>query len=92
MWSLDSDVASMCPRYCAVTGIKELFLKMGTYQNKRFVHAMTEELGEDMSLVLPSIHACNGCDFTSAFSGMGKERGIKIVNTPRTDGQFEGSR
>ena len=51
LWSLDADVACMCPRYCSMTGIKELYLKTGTGHKKSFVpmHTITAELGEDMA-------------------------------------------
>ena len=66
----------MCPRYCLLTGMKELYLKTGTGHKKRFVlkHTITAELGEDMAYILPSIYSFSGCDSASAFSGMGKEK------------------
>ena len=80
-WSLDLEVACICPRYCSMTGTKELYLKTGIGQKKRFVpmHSITAELGEDTAHVLPSIHSFSSCDSTSAFSGMGKEKWMKAV-------------
>ena len=36
LWSLDSDVAIMCPQYCFITGGKQLFLQNSGHK-KRFV-------------------------------------------------------
>ena len=64
-----------------MTGIKELYLKTGTGHKKRFVpmHTTTAELGEDMAHALASIFSVSGCDSTSAFRGMGKEKRMKAV-------------
>ena len=37
------------------------------------MHKICSEIGYDMSLVLPLIHALAGCDSTNAFSGIGKK-------------------
>ena len=41
------------------------------------MHEVVEVLGSNTGMILPLIHAFSGCDSTSAFSGMGKERWIK---------------
>ncbi len=59
IWSMDSDLAAMCPRYCSMFGVNEMYFKTGTRQKNRYVplHIITDELGPTMSAVLPSIHA-----------------------------------
>ncbi|MES9881199.1 MAG: hypothetical protein ABW185_10000 [Sedimenticola sp.] len=82
IWSLDSDVAAMCPRVCSILNVKELYLKTGTRQKKRYIpmHIISSELGSELSMVLPSIHALSGCDSTSAFSGKGKKKWLTVVS------------
>ena len=41
---------------------------------------VAEELGEDMSVVLPAVHALSGCDSTSAFSNIGKGRWMQMAS------------
>lgn len=83
LWSIDSDVEAMCPRYCILLGINELYFTTGVKQKKRFIpiHKVVEKNGHDMSLVLPVIHALSGCDSTSSFSGIGKLRWFKTVQS-----------
>jgi len=80
LWSLDSDVAAICPRVSLQLGIK-IFFKTGTRQQKRFIpmHDVALELGEKLSNSLPVIHALSGCDSTSAFYGMGKKRWSSVL-------------
>ena len=75
VWSIDTDVAAICPRVILLLNIGELFFKTGVKNKKRFIpmHKICSEIGHDMSLVLPVIHALTGCDSTSAFSGIGKK-------------------
>ena len=74
-WSIDTDVAAICPRVTLLLNIGKLFFKTGVNNKKRFIpmHKICSEIGNDMSLVLPVIHALTGCDSTSAFSGIGKK-------------------
>ena len=72
----------MCPRYCFLLGINELYFKTGVKQ-KRFIpmHKVAEQIGHEMSLILPVIHALSGCDSTSSFTGIGKLRWFKTVQS-----------
>ena len=45
------------------------------------MHEVAEFLGRNTSMILPLIHAFSGCDSTSAFSGMGKERWIEVATS-----------
>ncbi len=81
LWCLDTDVAAMCPRYCRLLGLRELYLKTGVRQKKRFIpmHDVANELGDSTSQMLPAIHAASGCDSTSAFFGIGKQRWLNLI-------------
>ena len=80
LWSIDSDVAALCPRYCIQLGLQELYFKTGKAESKHYIpmHTVEVDIGRDMSLVLPTLHALSGCDSTSSFSGKGK---LKWMNT-----------
>ena len=85
MWSCDSDVAAMCPRYVHFFGMRELYFKTGTGKKKRYIpmHIVAENLGSDMSSMLPAIHALSGCDSTSAFFGIGKQKWLTTLRENR---------
>ena len=80
LWSIDSDVAAICPRIVYLLGIK-LFFKTGVKDKKRIIpmHDVASDLGESMSLALPVIHALSGCDSTSSFHGQGKKRWLTAM-------------
>jgi flavodoxin len=40
---------------------------------------MHESIGKDMSDLLPALHELSGCDYTSAFFGIGKQKMYKVV-------------
>ena len=73
VWSIDTDIAAICPRVTLLLNIGELFFKTGVNNKKRFIpmHKICSEIGNDMSL--PVIHVLTGCDSISAFSGIGKK-------------------
>ena len=78
-WSIDSDVAAICPRIVYLLGIK-LFFKTGVKDKKRIIPMHdASDLGESMSLALPVIHALSGCDSTSSFDGQGKKRWLTAM-------------
>ena len=87
LWSCDSDVAAMCPRYVHYLGIRELFFKTGTGKKKRYVpmHIVAKNLGPDMSCVLPAIQALSGCHLPSAFFGIGKQKKRIVSLRENTD-------
>ena len=78
LWSIDTDVAIMCPYHVFKCNISELFFKTGVSQRQRFIpmHSVARNL---LSAALPVIHALSGCDSTSAFSGIGKRRWLKVA-------------
>jgi len=82
LWSIDTDVATMCPKYCLSCGIEEFYFKTGTGNKKRFIlmHLVADRLGEDMAHVLPRLYALSGCDSTSFFSGIGKQRWMTMAS------------
>ena len=71
VWNNDNDVAAIFPRVTLLLNIGELFFKTGI-NNKKRLHKICFEIGHDMSLVLPVIHALTRRDSTGAFSGTGK--------------------
>ena len=86
IWSIDTDVAAICPRAMLLLDIdiKELYFKTGVKSKKRFIpmHAVSSEFGHSISLVLPVAHALTGCDSNSgAFSGIGKRSMLNILKS-----------
>ena len=43
------------------------------------MHAVAQNIGQDLALVLPTLHAISGCDSTSSFSGLGKQKRLKVL-------------
>ena len=80
LWSIDSDIAAICPRIVHLLGIK-LFFKTGEREQERFIpmHDVASDLGVRMSMALPVIHALSGCDSTSSFYGQGKKRWLAAM-------------
>ena len=64
IWSIDTDVASICPRTMLLVDIKELYFKTGVKNKKHFIpmHAVSLEIGYSISLVhaqpsaTPTVH------------------------------------
>ncbi|KAG5895991.1 hypothetical protein JTB14_005097 [Gonioctena quinquepunctata] len=42
---------------------------------------MFANIGEDVCLALPGLHAFTGCDTVSAFAGKGKAAALKLLRT-----------
>ena len=80
-WSIDYDVAAMCPRVCLLLGIK-IFFKTGVRDYRRYIpmHTAASDLGETLAMALPVIHTLSGCDSTSAFCGVGKRRWVTVLS------------
>ena len=75
IWSIDTDVAVICPRAMLLLDNKDIYFKTGVKkQKKRFIpmHAVSSEIEHSISLVLPVTHALTGCDTNRAFSEIGK--------------------
>eukprot|EP00794_Sanderia_malayensis_P002872 gene2872-3322_t len=55
--------------------------EIGTKQKTRIldITAIKENLGEPVSRCLPALHCFTGCDYTSAFHGIGKAKAYKIL-------------
>ena len=79
IWSVDTDVASMCPRAVHLLHLQQLFFKTGMKEKKRFIpmHDVAERIGSEVSVILPMLHAATGCDSTSAFASHGKSIALK---------------
>ena len=81
IWSLDTDVAVLSVHYWHALETKELFFKTGFKQKRRYipVHLIAQNLGRNISLILPAVHSLSGCDSTSSFSHIGKARWLDMV-------------
>lgn len=80
--TVDSDVAILAVYYKERIQCN-LYVEIGTKKKKRIlaiakIHA---SLGEGMSNAMPALHAVSGCDSTSAFFGVGKQKAYKIVKS-----------
>ncbi|CAB4001853.1 Hypothetical predicted protein [Paramuricea clavata] len=61
----------------------DLFVEIGSKSKKRIlsVSKIFDNIGKEMSDALPALHAISGCDFTSAFYGIGKQKMYKIAKS-----------
>ena len=64
-------VAAICPRAMLLLDIKEHYFKTGVKNKKRFIlmPAVSSEIGHNISLVLPVVHALTRCDSKVRFLG-----------------------
>ena len=86
IWSPDIDVAIICPRTVKELNIQQLFFMTGTKQRKRLIpmHAILDNLGDDIFIALPNLHVLTGCDSNSALSGHGKKSILKLAQSNLT--------
>jgi hypothetical protein len=61
----------------------DLFVEIGSKSKKRIlsVSKIFYNIGKEMSDALPALHAISGCDFTSVFYGIGKQKMYKIAKS-----------
>ena len=54
IWSIDTDVVSMCPKAVHLLNLQQLFLKTGVKDKKRFMpmHNVAERVGSEISQIL----------------------------------------
>ena len=80
--TVDSDVAILAAYYKERIHCN-LYVEIGSKGKKRIltISKIHESLGEGMSNALPALHAVSGCDSTSAFFGVGKQKAYKIVKS-----------
>ena len=78
--TVDSDVGILASYYKNVLS-SNLFLQIGSKGKKRIldISEMHERIRKDVSDALPALHALSGCDCTSAFFGIGKQKMYKVV-------------
>ena len=57
-----------------------MLLEIASKGKKRIlsIRNISEKIGEQMSSALPALHAISGCDSTSAFYGLGKQKVYEI--------------
>ena len=88
IWSIyiNTDVAIICPRTVKELNIQQLFFMTGTQQRKRFIHmhAILDNLRDDISIALPNLHALSGCHSNSALSGHSKKSILKFAQSNLT--------
>ena len=80
--TVDSDVAILAVHYKERIRCN-LYVEIGSKGKKRIlaISNIYDSLGEAMSNALPALHAVSGCDSTSAFFGVGKQKAYKIVKS-----------
>eukprot|EP00794_Sanderia_malayensis_P004496 gene4496-5094_t len=73
----DTSIAHISDINCA-----ESWFKTGVNDRTRYVpvHAISQELGENMSCALLTFHSITGCDSTSALAGIGKKKGWQLLS------------
>ena len=93
VWSVDTDVLCLCPTYQLRYDHDQFYFRTGTGNKKRFtpIPEISANMGTDLALLLPVLHALSGCDSTSAFSGYGKKSFFDVVkkNPELVDGLNE---
>ena len=80
--TVDSDVAILAVYYKERIHCN-LYVEIGSKGKKRIlaISKIHASLGEGMADALPALHAVSGCDSTSAFFGVGKQKAYKIVKS-----------
>eukprot|EP00794_Sanderia_malayensis_P002711 gene2711-3133_t len=79
---VDSDVPIYAIYYAKKLDI-QLFVQIGTKSRRRILDIQAIS-AEPISNCLPALHAFTGCDYTSAFHGIGKAKAYKIhVKNPK---------
>lgn len=60
-----------------------LFVEIGSRSKRRIlsISLISENIGKEMSDALPALHAVSGCDSTSSFHRIGKQRMYKVVKS-----------
>jgi hypothetical protein len=83
IWSIDTDVAALCLRYCMLLGIEDMYFQTGMENRRRCLpmHLVAADLGHEILLLLPVLHALSGCDSTSAFFNLGKDKWLDMVQS-----------
>ncbi|CAB4012350.1 Hypothetical predicted protein [Paramuricea clavata] len=81
IFTVDSDLAILAIYYKNYIPCN-LFVEIGSKAKKRIIRIarISETIGKELSDALPALHAVSGCDTTSAFFGIGKQKFYKVVN------------
>ena len=81
LWSIDTDVALICPKVGFEMKINSFFLKTGVGKQGQYIaiHDTVAKLSDDLLCVLSELYALSGCDWTISFSGIGKKRILKVI-------------
>ena len=78
--TVDSDVAILSLYYQTKLDIS-LYLELGTGSRVRIFNISSKSIDGQITNVLPSLHAISGCDSTSCFSGIGKSKWLKVLQS-----------
>jgi 5'-3' exonuclease len=67
---------------CAPHLLRSPHLMLGISNTLRFIpcHSIASRIGDGVCKALPAYHAISGCDSTSALSGVGKKKGLKLFS------------
>ena len=78
--SEDTDVLILCLAFCRRIPCR-LYMRVAAKGRNRIlsIDKMEEMMGDEVCLALPGLHAYTGCDTVSAFSGVGKIKGFKLM-------------
>jgi hypothetical protein len=79
--SYDTDVWVICVDLYQESNCHELWFLTGIRDKLRFIpcHSIASRIGDKVCKALPAYHAISGCDSTSALSGVGKKKCIKLL-------------
>ena len=79
IFPVDSDVAILPCYYSQSLLNCRLLLRIGSGSNLRILDNGNNDLEEDLSKSLPSLHELSGCDSVSAINGIGKGKWLKTA-------------
>jgi hypothetical protein len=81
IYSSDTDVCVLCVALYQESNCHALWLCAGIRDKLRFIqcHSVSSRIGDGMCKALPAYRDISGCDSTSALSGVGKKKGIKLL-------------
>ena len=79
LWSIDSDIGAMCPRFCLLLDIKEFYFKTGVGKAERYIpiHEVVKVPGRNTSMILPSMHLADVTQLL-LLVGWARKGGLKL--------------
>lgn len=79
--SVDSDVAIISLEHFHELGCQSLWFATGTAEHTRYipVHMLAATLGQEVCNSILGLHSLTGCDTTSTFFGITKEKSLSVM-------------